>query len=402
MLTVGIPREIKPGEKRVGLTPAGVRKLSEAGISTWVENRSGAQSGYPDREYALAGAKVVGSARELYENAGLIQKVKELQRLEWDSLHRNLILCSFLHLASPENRELVEVLLHHGVTAIGFETVANKDGRTVLLEPMSEIAGALAAFYSSFIKEHVRVTAGKISYPPRFLEGLESVASSYPGIPKNLGPVKAVVFGGGVAGKKATEIFLETGGEVDLIEKKEARRASLKAEFVSFGRRFRIWDPEDDFKEALGLADVWVGCVHVPGERAPLVLSRQDLQKLSTGKPKLIVDVAADQGGNFPETRSTTYEDPLHLDSCENLRFGVTNIPSLCGKGASEAIEQATLPYLLALAKDWKRALLELTELRKGIQVFQGKLVNQAVARAHTLKWHPLTPADFEHGGILS
>ena len=395
MLPVGIPREVKSGEKRVGLTPAGVKRFSEEGVQVFMERLAGAASGYSDREYEEAGARVVTSARELYETSGLIQKVKEPQRLEWDLLHRNLILCSYLHLASPENRDLVEVLLNQAVTAIGFETVA-KDSRTILLEPMSEIAGTLAAYYSGFIKQHVQVSGGKISYPPHFLENLEALASHYPKVPKNLTPVRTVIFGGGVVGRKAAEALLQMGGEVDLVEKKEARRASLGAKFAGFGGRFWVSAPEDDLKEKLKKADVWIGSVHIPGERAPHVLSLEDLRKLSTDTPKLIVDVAVDQGGNFPESCPTTYDNPLYLDSCSNFRFGVPNIPSLCGRGASEAIERATLPYLLWLAKDWRRALVDFAELRSGVQVFRGKLVNQAVARAHQLKWHPFMPTDFE------
>ena len=395
MLPVGIPRETKSGEKRVGLTPAGVRKLSEAGLEVSVERLAGAASGYADRQYEEAGARVVGGGGELYEASGLVQKVKEPQRREWDFLHRNLILCSYLHLASPENRELVEVLSNQSVTAIGFETVT-QDNRTILLEPMSEIAGTLAGYYSAFIRQNVRVVGGKISYSPRFHEKLEALASQYPKIPENLTPVRTIIFGGGVVGRKAAETLLQMGGEVDLVEKKETRRAALEAKFSGFGRHFRLWASENDFREMLKAADVWMGSVHVPGERAPHVLSLEDLRKLSAGTSKLILDVAVDQGGNFPETCPTTYDHPLYLDSCGNLRFGVPNIPSLCGPGASEAIERATLPYLLALAKDWRQTLVEFSELRSGVQVFRGKLVNQAVARAHQLKWHPLMPTDFE------
>ena len=395
MLPVGIPREIKPAEKRVGLTPEGVRKLAEAGIPVWIETLAGAASGYSDRDYEASGAKIVKTARELYENSSLIQKVKELQRIEWDLLHPSLILCSYLHLASPENRDLVEALLNQSVTALGFETVS-KEGRTILLEPMSEIAGTLAAYYAGFFKQHVQIVEGKVSYPPEFSRKLEALASQYPKIPENLTPVKAVIFGGGVAGRNAAETLLRMGGEVDLVEKKNTRRAALEAKFANFGARFHVWAPEQDFTERLKRADVWMGCVHLPGERAPQVLSLEEVRKLSANKKKLILDVAVDQGGNFPETCSTTYDHPLYLDSSDNLRFGVTNIPSLCGRGASEAMERVTLPYLVSLARDWKHALVEFAELRRGVQVFHGKLVNQAVACAHHMKWHPLMPTDFE------
>ncbi len=395
MLPVGIPREIKTGEKRVGLTPAGVKKLSEVGIPVRVESLAGAASGYLDKDYEKSGAEIISSAQEVYDQSELIQKVKEPQRLEWDFFHRNLILCSYLHLASPDNRDLLEALMNHSVTAIGFETVF-KDGRTILLQPMSEIAGTLAAYDGAFIRQHVCVVDGKISYPKLFLEKLEALAAGYPSTPKNLSPVKAVVFGGGVAGKKAAGALLEIGSEVDLIEIKDVRRFSLQAKFEKYGKRVRVWGTQEDFKEKLKAADVWIGCVHIPGERAPWVVSLDEMKKFTMNKPKVIMDVAVDQGGNFPESCPTSYDHPLYLDSCNNLRFGVTNIPSLCGRGASQALEDATLPYLLALAKEGKQALAQLAELRGGVQVFMGKLVNQAVAKAHHMKWLPLTPSDFE------
>lgn len=395
MLRIGIPREIKIGEKRVGLTPRGVQKLFEAGAPVRVESLAGVASGYSDKDYEKAGAAIVSTPQEVYDESELVQKVKEPQRLEWDFLHPHLILCSYLHLASPDNRDLVEALMYHSVTAVGFETV-NKEGRTILLQPMSEIAGTLAAFYAPLIRESIRIVDGKISYPKQFAERMEALAADYPSIPKGMKPVKAVVFGGGVAGKKAADAILEMGGEVDLIEKKHVRRFALQAKLEKYGKRAHVWDVLDDIKERLRAADVWIGCVHIPGERAPLVMSVDDMRKLSLGKPKVIMDVAADQGGNFPESCPTTYDHPLYLDSCNNFRFGVTNIPSLCGRGASFALEEATLPYLLALAKEGRRALADTPELRSGVQVFMGKLVNQAVAKAHHMKWFPLTPSDFE------
>ena len=165
-------------------------------------------------------------------------------------------------------------------------------------------------------------------------------------------------------GKKAVATLLGMGGEVGLIEKRKERREILQKEFHSYGPCFQVWGLEDDFRGSLKEADSWIGCVHVAGERAPLVLSGQDFQKLTRDKTKIILDVAVDQGGNFPATHPTTYEDPLYLDDFGNLRFGVTNTPSLCGKGASEAIERITLPYTLLLAQNWEEAIQKSPELR--------------------------------------
>ncbi len=390
-VTIGIPREIKPTERRVGLTPFGVGKLKKAGIRVLVEKGAGLGSGFSDGAYEEAGVEIVRRTGDLYEAAGLIQKVKEPSPREWDFLRPGLVLFCYLHLASPENRGLLQVLLEKKVTAIGFETV-EKEGRTILLAPMSAIAGALAASFAGFFRRHLRVEGRRIHYPPRLLEKLGELAAFLPDIPERLNPGKTVVFGGGTAGRRAAETLLKMGGEVDLIEKCKERRELLAAELRPFGSRLRIWGLEDRFEERLKEAEVWLGCVHVAGEKAPWVISEDVLRDLSRGRPKLILDIAVDQGGNFPETHSTPYENPLYLDSWGNLRFAVTNIPSLCGRGASEALEEVTLPYLPPLARDWKGALREFPELRSGVHVVEGRLVHEAVARAHGFTWESLKP----------
>lgn len=393
MLSVGVPREMKPGEKRVGLTPQGARVFREAGIRVLVEKGAGEESDFSDEDYRKAGAEVVRLARAIYEKAELIKKVKEPLPEEWDFLRPDLILFCFLHLASPENRALVKTLVERKVMGIGLETV-EKNGRAIFLEPMSEIAGVLAAYDAGFFRQRVRVESGRIVYPSRFFEKLERLASQFPDIPEHLPPGKVMVFGGGTVGCKAVEVLLKMGGEVDLVEKREERRKMLQAEFQAFGSRFRCWGLQDNFVEPLRTAEVWMGCVHILGERAPLVLSREEVEEFSRGRPKLILDIAVDQGGNFPETHSTSYEDPLYLDSFGNLRFGVANMPSLCGRGASEALEETTLNYAIRLAQDWKEAFRELPELQGGLQVFKGKVVHEAIARAHQFPWEPFKEAD--------
>jgi len=391
--SVGIPREIKAGEKRVGLTPEGARRLKEAGVQVFVEAAAGKGSGFSDRDYQNAGSEIICGGAEIYQKAGLIKKVKEPLRAEWKFLRPNQILFGYLHLASPENRELVEILLKNRVIALGLETV-EKNGRTILLEPMSGIAGTLAAYYAGFFKQTVKIQSGQIVYPPKCLEKLEALAQNFPQVPENLPPGKVVVFGGGIVGRGALETVLKMGGEVDLVEKRPERRNELKKEFASLSSKFRVWGLQDSFSDRLKEADAWIGAVHVAGERAPLVLSKEDLANFSLQKKKLVLDVAADQGGNFPGTHSTSYENPLYLDPWGNLRFAVTNIPSLCGRGASVAIEKASLDYALALAQDWKKAIQQFPELRSGLQTARGKLLNEAVARAHRLTWEAINEND--------
>lgn len=388
LLPVGVPREIKPGEKRVGLTPAGAWALSKAGVPVFVEKSAALASGFKDEEYLRAGAEILSKGREVYRKADLILKVKEPLPAEYEFLSSRHFLFCFLHLASPENRKLVEVLQARKIVAIGFETV-EKGGRTIFLEPMSEIAGTLAAYFSAFFVQSVQGKENKIIYPPRFQEKLERLSGQYPEAPSGLQPIKAVIFGGGVAGGKAAEMILRLGGEVDLVEKQAERRRRLLGEMKSFSSRLRVWGLEDSIESPLRAADVWIGCVHVAGKRAPCVMGRDDFRRFSEQKKKFVIDIAADQGGNFPGTHSTTYEDPLYLDSFGNFRFGVTNVPSLCGRGASEAIEKVTLPYDLVLAQKGREALGEFPELSKGVQVDRGRLVNEAVAAAHGFSWEP-------------
>jgi alanine dehydrogenase len=388
MLFVGIPREVKPEEKRVGIAPPGVSRLRAQGIPVLVEGGAGLECEYSDEDYRRAGAEIVGGAAALYKKAGLIKKVKEPLPSEWNLLRAGQIVFSFLHLGAPENRELLETLLQKRVTAIGFETV-EKEGRTILLEPMSEIAGRLAGYFAGFFRTHVRVERGEIVYPSRLLEKLESIASIFPETPENLFPGKSVVFGGGTVGENAVDALVRMGGEVDLIEKRKERRKVLQERFRDRAGRIRIWGLEEDVSDRLKAADVWIGAVHQPGEKAPLILSPEELERFTKGAPKLILDIAVDQGGNFPGTVPTTYDVPLFIDAFGNMRFAVSNIPSLCRREATQALDRLTLPYLAAMARDWRQALRDFPELRRGLQTAGGKLVHEAVARAHSLSWEP-------------
>ncbi len=381
MLTVGIPREIKPQEKRIGLTPAGVFSLLEAGIPIIVEKEAGMESGFSDRQYQKAGARIVDTPAELYREAGVIQKVKEPLVPEWRFLKPGLILFSFLHLAAPENKALAEILVEKRVTALGFET-GHKENRAVFLEPMSRIAGTLSAYYAGFFKQYARLENGQIVYPPRLSEKLITLASQYPLVPEIPFAGRAVIFGGGVVGENAARMLLEMNWTVEVVERRSERRLALQAQFQNQGSRFRVRSNEENVSESLQNSDVWLGSVHILGERAPWVVSAKDMPRLSQGRAKLIIDVAIDQGGNFPETHSTTYERPLYLDSYGNLRFAVPNIPSLAGRAASEALEKAILPYLIELGKRGESAIPKFEELQSALQVTQGRVVNEAVRRA--------------------
>ena len=357
--------EIKPLEKRVGLTPEAVRRLTAEGIRVLVQQNAGLLSGFPDSDYRSSGAEMIPDAQSLYARAGLIQKVKEPLAPEFGLL-RNQILFCFLHLASPENSRLREALLKSGCTAIGFETV-EKEGKLPILAPMSRIAGALAAAYAAYFQSQKLVKNGRIVYPPGFHEGLNRVAGFYPDFSGKLAMGKAVIFGGGVVGHSALVAALQMKGEAAIVERNEERRQFLKTLTPS------VFSPEQIPEALLEDAEILIGCVHLRAQRAIHVLNEEQLSKASRTKKKIILDVAIDQGGNFPEAHSTTYHDPLYLDSVGNIRFAVPNIPSFCGRAASEALSEIVGPYTAALALSPEEAFRRFPELKQGINVEKGK-----------------------------
>lgn len=348
----------------MGLTPSVVRRLTGKGIRVLVEHDAGRLSGFFDSEYRQSGAEIAPDARHLYEGAGLIQKVKEPLEAEFGFLRVDQIFFCFLHLASPENSKLREALVQSGCTAIGFETVES-EGKLPILAPMSRIAGGLAAAYAAYFQS---LPLTLPSYPSGFHEGLERVAGFYPDFAGKLSIGKTVIFGGGIAGASALTAVFQMKGDAAVVEQSEERRKYLKNLTSS------VFSPEEIPETVLAGADILIGCVHARGRQAIHVLDEAMLSKISQNKKKIILDVAIDQGGNFPEARSTTYHHPLYQDSWGNLRFAVPNIPSFCGRAASEAISEAAFPYTEALALDPAEAFRRFSELERGINVFNGQM----------------------------
>lgn len=394
MLTVGIPKEIKAREKRVGLTPSKVGALHRVGITILVEKGAGEESGFSDEDYSKSGAGLRPDAESIYAEADLIQKVKEPLEPEFPFLRRGQVLFCFLHLASPENRRLIEALVQSGVTAIGYETL-ELNGRLPILAPMSEIAGGLSALYAAFIKTKFfhdaaivnRGQAGSYRLSPaesRFSEDLESLAASYPQIPRGLKIGKAAVFGGGVAGQRAAEVALSLDGQVSIVEKKEERRKGLETHFAAKAdKKVQVLAPESLPESVLQQADIFIGSAHRVGMRAAKVLDEALLKKVSLKHKKIIMDIAIDQGGNFPEAHATGYDEPLYLDSSGNLRFSVPNIPSLSGRAASEALAEASFQYTIALAENFDECLRELPEVARAINVRNGEVVLSTLKETH-------------------
>ncbi len=382
MLIVGIPKEIKAQEMRVGLTPECAGRLIQRGIGVFVQHDAGLGSGYPDESYRQSGAEILPDARSVYDRAGLIQKVKEPLEPEFSLLRERQTLFCFLHLASPHHRKLLEVLLARRITSLAYETV-QKEGETPLLRPMSEIAGALVSAFAILIRAKVRVSGAHLEMPPDFHELLTHIAGAYPAVPPGLHSERVAIFGGGVAGEKALEFTLKMGGEVLLIEKNEEKRRMLLKRYGS--SRFQAIAPMADWESCLAPMDILIGCAHAPGCRAVQVMDSLTLKKISKDRKKIIMDVAVDQGGNFPETHPTSYEDPLYLDSFGNIRFAVSNVPSLCGRGASEALAEASWQYTAEMAQDFESALHQFPELASGVNTRGGEIQLQALKEAHRL-----------------
>lgn len=372
MLTVGIPKEIKALEKRVGLTPAGVKKLHAAGIPVAVESGAGFASGFKDADYVEAGARILPDKKAVYQTAGIIQKVKEPLPEEYPLFKDGQIIFGFLHLAAPENCGLLDALLRKNITAIAYETI-EKDGRLPLLAPMSEIAGGLAACYAAYLCADVLDQRQFLSVG----HGLERIAAGYPKIPAVSKKMEAIIFGAGIAGLKAAEVLKSLGSSVLLVEKNEIKRSEL----VKAG--WRAVSPEELGPEPLETARILIGSVHAKGQRAAKVITEERLRQVSARRTKVLIDISIDQGGNFPGSKTTEYADPVYKDGSGNLYFCVPNIPSFAGRQASEQLSQISLPYTSALAADPAAAFRAFPELQAAINVQNGRIVMPAIAQAH-------------------
>ncbi|MSR76651.1 MAG: hypothetical protein EXS63_00260 [Candidatus Omnitrophica bacterium] len=377
MLILGIPKEIKTLEKRVGLTPDGASHLIGKGITVLVETRAGAESGFSDADYQKAGAQIIPSPEKLYALAGLIQKVKEPLSAEFPLLRKEHTLFCFLHLASQENCALKDALVHSRCTAVGFETL-RVDGRLPLLAPMSQIAGGLAAGYAAMIPSQIKVAGETISYHPFFRDEMETIAKTYPKANESYHLGSVVIFGAGVAGIAALEVAKKLGGRIIMIEKNLESRKRLASQGIA------VLAPEDSLDDILKSADVLIGCAHAMGQRANYVITQDQLAKASIIKKKIILDISIDQGGNFPESHSTSYQNPLCLDSLGNIRFAVPNIPSLAGTSASRMLTEASLPYTELLALKGPSAFESSTPLSEAINIRNGEILIEAIRQAHT------------------
>jgi alanine dehydrogenase len=361
-MLVGVPREIKAEEYRVGLVPGSVRELIHHGHHVIVETGAGAGIGADDGAYIAAGARMAGSAREIFDGAEMIVKVKEPQASEWDLLHEGQILFTYLHLA-PDPAQ-TQGLLQSGCTAVAYETVTDRDGGLPLLAPMSEVAGRLA----------IEAAAASLRKPAG---GKGLLLGGVPGVPA----ARVLVIGAGVVGTHAARMAVGLGAEVTILDRSLPRLRQL--DDLLGGRVRTRYSTAAAIEDELRTADVVVGAVLVPGASAPKLVTRAMLAEMRPHS--VLVDVAIDQGGCFETSHATTHEQPTYVVD-DIIHYCVANMPGAVPATSSHALNHATLPFGLALAAQGEMALVRDPHLRHGLNIHRGRVTCAPVARAQGLE----------------
>jgi alanine dehydrogenase len=365
-MRVGVPKEIKIHEYRVGLTPGAVREYIAAGHSVIVETNAGTGIGATDEVYRKAGASIAATAAEIFAGADMIVKVKEPQAREWAELREGQILFTYLHLAPDP--EQARGLMASGCTAIAYETVTDAKRGLPLLAPMSEVAGRLSIEAAGFALKSYTGGRGLL------LGGVPGVA-----------PARVVVIGGGVVGTHAARMAVGLGAEVSILDRSIPRLRELDEHFQ--GRVRTRFSTTEAIEQEVFAADVVIGAVLVPGASAPKLVTRQMLKSMQRGA--VIVDVAIDQGGCFETSHATTHADPTYeVDGI--IHYCVANMPGAVPLTSSQALNNATLPFGLALAKHGFAAVTQDPHLRAGLNVHRGRITNKAVADSLGLSLPPI------------
>jgi len=361
-MRVGVPKEIKKQEARVGLTPMAVREYVAAGHEVIVETAAGAKIGCDDSAYIQAGATIVPDAAEIFARSDMVVKVKEPQPSEWEQLREGQILFTYLHLAPDP--EQTKGLLASGVTSVAYETVA--EGNSLpLLAPMSEVAG--------------RISIEAAATSCRDYNGGNGLLMG--GVPGVL-PAKVLVIGGGVVGTQAARMAAGLGADVQILDRSLPRLRQLDDLFAGSVRT--CYSTRDAVEAAICDADVVIGAVLIPGASAPKLVSREMLGMMKPSS--VMVDVAIDQGGCFETSRPTTHEDPI-FDVGGIIHYCVANMPGCVPRTSSYALNNATLPYGLALASGGLKAIQANPALRSGLATHKGMLTNEPVAASQDLEF---------------
>lgn len=369
-MQIGVPKEIKSNENRVALAPSGVEALITAGHSVWVETGAGSGSGFSDAQYSAVGARISPDAAHVWAQAELIVKVKEPLRAEWPRIRPGQLLFTYFHFAA--DRELTQAHLDSGASCIAYETVQSPSGELPLLTPMSEVAGRMAVQEGAKYLEKLYGGRGML------LGGVAGVA-----------PANVLILGGGVVGINAARIAAGMGARVTILDVSPERLRYLGD--VLPANVQTIFSTRYALLEQLPSADLIIGGVLIPGALAPKLIHHADLKLMQTGA--VIVDVAVDQGGCVASTHPTTHENPIYVVDGV-IHYAVANMPGGVPHTATQALTNATLPYVMQLAnKGWKHALKDNPALLKGLNITQGKITHHAVAKAFSMHYSP--PEEF-------
>lgn len=365
-MKIGIPKEIKNSENRVGMTPDGVAELVKHGHEVFVQHTAGEGSGFADAAYEKVGAKILPTIEAVYDVAEMIIKVKEPIKPEYPLLKHGQLVFTYFHLAC--DLELTEAMVKSGAVCLAYETVQTADKRLPLLVPMSEVAGRMASINGAYYLQKTKGGKGKLM-------------SGVPGVK----PAKVLVLGGGIVGEAAARMAAGMGAEVYITDISLPRLRQLDAELPT--NVHTLYSTEHNIRKELKDVDIVVGSVLVPGDKAPHLITRDMLKEMEPGT--VLVDVAIDQGGCFETSHPTTHSDPVYeVDGI--VHYAVANIPGAVPNTSTAALTNATLKYALALAdKGWKKACREDAALYKGLNVVEGKITFKAVADVWGMPYEP-------------
>ena len=365
-MKIGIPKEIKNNENRVGMTPDGVAELVKHGHEVFVQHTAGDGSGFADAAYEKVGAKILPTIEAVYDVAEMIIKVKEPIKPEYPLLKHGQLVFTYFHLAC--DLELTEAMVKSGAVSLAYETVQTADKRLPLLVPMSEVAGRMASINGAYYLQKTKGGKGKLM-------------SGVPGVK----PAKVLVLGGGIVGEAAARMAAGMGAEVYITDISLPRLRQLDAELPA--NVHTLYSTEHNIRKELKDVDIIVGSVLVPGDKAPHLITRDMLKEMEPGT--VLVDVAIDQGGCFETSHPTTHSDPVYeVDGI--VHYAVANIPGAVPNTSTAALTNATLKYALALAdKGWKKACREDAALYKGLNVVEGKITFKAVADVWGMPYEP-------------
>lgn len=366
-MKIGIPKEIKNNENRVGLSPSGVHALVEAGHTVLVEQSAGIGSFFEDQDYVEAGAKIVDAQTKVWD-VDMVIKVKEPLKEEYDFFREGLILFTYLHLANEP--ELTEALIKNKVVAIAYETVQLEDRSLPLLTPMSEVAGRMSAQIGAQFLQKIN-------------GGMGILLGGIPGVQKG----KVTIIGGGQAGTNAARIALGLGADVTILDVNPKRLQQLEELFD--GRVHTIMSNPLNIEEHVKASDLVIGAVLIPGAKAPRLVTEDMIKQMKAGS--VVVDIAIDQGGIFETTdRITTHDDPTYVKHGV-VHYAVANMPGAVPRTSTIGLNNATLPYALQLAnKGYKQALTDNVPLSQGLNTYNGLVTNKAVAEAFNKEFTPV------------